>query len=153
MLSIYSGKSIKDPRVSINLLILNDHKVQSIWHKHLHNRSTLLLEKYNTNFGSGKWLWTIITTNFRIKGVSKCKSNIESCRRFDMPYYWFTAREGMIIEWPLKGLFQYSRDVIIMSRTVLFRFLSNNGCYLKCRNFIILIKEIPVSSLFKTWFE
>ena len=32
--------------------------------------------------------------------------------------------------------------VIITSQTVIIRFLSNDGCYLKCRNFAILIKEI-----------
>ena len=49
----------------------------------------------------------------------------------------------MIIEWPLNGLFHVRRDVIIMSRMVVIRFPSNDGRYLKCQNFVILIKEIP----------
>ena len=49
----------------------------------------------------------------------------------------------MIIEWPLNGQYHERRDVNITSRMVVFRFPSNNDRYLKCRNFVILIKEIP----------
>ena len=53
----------------------------------------------------------------------------------------------MIIEWPLKGLFHNRRDVIITSWTVIITVLANDGRYLKRRNFVILIKEIPAISL------
>ena len=57
------------------------------------------------------------------------------------------AREGVIIQWPLNGLFHDCRDVIIRSWMVVIMFPSNNGRYLKCRNFVILILEIPAISL------
>ena len=57
------------------------------------------------------------------------------------------AREGVIIEWPLNGLFHDHCDVIIMSRMVIIRFPSNDGRYLNCRNFVILILEILAISL------
>ena len=62
---------------------------------------------------------------------------------------WFCTKEGVIIEWPLNWLFHDRCDMIITSRMVVIRFLSNDGRYLKCRNFVILIKEIPAISLDK----
>ena len=41
-------------------------------------------------------------------------------------------------------------DVIKTSQMVVIRFLSNDGRYLKCRNFIILIKEIPAIFILKS---
>ena len=48
----------------------------------------------------------------------------------------YRIREGVIIEWPQNWLFHDRHDVIIMSRAVVIRFPSNNGRYLKCRNFV-----------------
>ena len=47
------------------------------------------------------------------------------------------AREGVIIELPLNGLFHDRHDVIVMSQMVIIRFPSSYGHYLKCRHFII----------------
>ena len=55
--------------------------------------------------------------------------------------------EGVTIEWPLNGFFHDCRDMIITSQMVIIRFPSNDGRYLKCRNFVILILEIPGISL------
>ena len=43
---------------------------------------------------------------------------------------------GSIIEWPLNGLFHDRRDVIITSQMIIIRFPSNDGRYLKFRNFV-----------------
>ena len=51
-------------------------------------------------------------------------------------------REGVIIEWPLNGLFHDRRDVIITSQMVVIWFPSNNGGYLKCRNFVISLNAL-----------
>ena len=56
----------------------------------------------------------------------------------------FRSREGVIIKWPLNGLFHDRRDMIITSQMVVIRFPSNDGRYFKCRNLVILISEIPV---------
>ena len=53
----------------------------------------------------------------------------------DVLEQWSLTREGVIIKWPLKGLFQERRDVIVTSRTVVFTFFANDGRYLKRRNF------------------
>ena len=53
----------------------------------------------------------------------------------------------MIIEWPLNGHFHDRCDMIITSEMVVIRFPSKDGHYLKCWNFVILIKEIPAISL------
>ena len=53
----------------------------------------------------------------------------------------FTPREGVIIEWPLNGLFHDRRDVIIMSQMVIIRFPFNNGRSLKCRNFVYIVMD------------
>ena len=37
------------------------------------------------------------------------------------------AREDVIIEWPLNGLFHDRRDVILTSQMVVIRFPSNDG--------------------------
>ena len=61
---------------------------------------------------------------------------------------WYSfAREGVIIEWPLKGLFHDRRDVILTSRTVIITFFANDGHYLKRQKFVNLNKEIPAISL------
>ena len=64
-----------------------------------------------------------------------------------MKFSWLGPREGVIVEWPLNGLFYDRRGVIITSQMVVIRFPSNDGHYLKCRNFFILIKEIPANYL------
>ena len=50
-----------------------------------------------------------------------------------------TARIFQGHEWPLNCLFHDRRDVILTSRTVVIRFLSNDGGYLKYQNVDILI--------------
>ena len=47
------------------------------------------------------------------------------------------ATEGVIIEWPLTGLFH----VIITSPMVVIRFQSKDGHYLKYWNFVVIIGE------------
>ena len=45
------------------------------------------------------------------------------------------------------GFFHDCRDVIIKSQMVIIIFPYNDGRYFKCRNFVILIKEIQAISL------
>ena len=54
-----------------------------------------------------------------------------------MKFSWLGPREGVIVEWPLNGLFYDRRGVIITSQMVVIRFPSNDGHYFKCRNFVI----------------
>ena len=48
----------------------------------------------------------------------------------------YLAREGVIIEWPLNGLFHDCRNAIITSQMVVIRFPSDDGHFFKCRNFV-----------------
>ena len=55
---------------------------------------------------------------------------------------WLTSREGVIIEWPLNCLFHDRRDVIIMSRMVVFRFSCYNNVLCSIVLHLTLVRNV-----------
>ena len=100
-------------------------------------------------------LWRVHIKNiFLANSVQFCtnhwpKNNTNTLRYGSFLFECQMPREGVIVEWTLNGLFHDPRDVIIPPRTVVIRFVSNNGRYLKCRNFVILLRAKRVGEFFE----